>query len=197
MSDLSALLDREASAEIEALLSEARQRASEIVAEATAEAEQQLGQRRRSAEAQREATLVRAQSAARLEASALKLRAQHAAVEAVFAAARDELVALAKDKAAYAKALHALLAEAVASVGVADVTGVHAAAADVAAVTEAAKALGVTAPVAAAEDLVAGVRVSTRGQATVENSLGQRLAALEGELAAQVSATLFAQAAEA
>ena len=36
MSDLSALLDREASAEIEALLSEARQRASEIVAEATA-----------------------------------------------------------------------------------------------------------------------------------------------------------------
>jgi vacuolar-type H+-ATPase subunit E/Vma4 len=45
--------------------------------------------------------------------------------------------------------------------------------------------------------VVAGVRVSTRGQATVENSLGQRLSALEGELAAQVSATLFAQAAEA
>jgi F0F1-type ATP synthase membrane subunit b/b' len=42
MSDLSALLDREASAEIETLLSEARQRASEIVAEATAEAEQLL-----------------------------------------------------------------------------------------------------------------------------------------------------------
>lgn len=197
MSDLSALLDREASAEIEALLSEARQRASEIVAEATAEAEQLLGQKRRASEAQREATLVRAQSAARLEASALKLRAQHAAVEAVFAAARDELAALANDKPRYAKALQALLAEAVEAVGAADVTAVHAAPADVAVVTEAAKALGVDAPVAAADDVVAGVRVATRGEATVENSLGQRLAALEGELASQVSATLFAQAAEA
>ena len=197
MSDLSALLDREASAEIEALLSEARQRASEIVAEATAEAEQQLGQRRRAAEAQREATLVRAQSAARLEASALKLRAQHAAVEAVFDATRAELDALAKNKTAYAKALRTLLAEAVDAVGAANVTAVHTATADVAVVAEAAKALGVDAAVTAADDLVAGVRVATHGQATVENSLGQRLAALEGELAARVSATLFAQAAEA
>ena len=140
---------------------------------------------------------MRAQSAARLEASALKLRAQHAAVEAVFAAARDELDALAKDEAGYAKALRALLAEAVEAVGAADVTAIHAAPADVDVVTEAAKSLGVDAPVAAANDLVGGVRVATRGQATVENSLGQRLAALEGELAAQVSATLFAQAAEA
>ena len=197
MSDLSALLDREASAEIETLLSEARQRASEIVAEATAEAEQLLGQRRRAAEVQREATLVRAQSAARLEASALKLRAQHAAVEAVFAAVRDEREALANDKPAYAKALHALLAEAVDVVGASDVTAIHTAATDVDVVAKAAKALGVDAPVAASDDLVAGVRVATRGQATVENSLGQRLAALEGELAAQVSATLFAPSTEA
>ncbi len=197
MSDLSALLDREASAEIEALLSEARQRASEIVAEATAEAEQELGQRRRAVEVQREATLVRAQSAARLEASALKLRAQHAAVEAVFAGARDELAALAKDKPAYAKALQALLAEAVEAVGASDVKAVHAAPADVDVVAEAAKALGVDAPVTAADDLVAGIRVATGGRATVENSLGQRLAAIEGEIAAEVSATLFAQSAEA
>ena len=197
MSDLSALLDREASAEIEALLSEARQRASEIVAEATAEAEQQLGQKRRASEAQREATLVRAQSAARLEASALKLRAQHAAVEAVFDAARDEIAALAKDKTRYGKALRALLGEAVDAVGAADVAGIHAAPADVAVVAEAAKALGIDAPVAADEGVVAGVRVATRGQATVENSLGQRLAALEGELASRVSATLFAPSTEA
>ena len=197
MSDLSALLDREASAEIETLLSEARQRASEIVAEATAEAEQQLGQKRRAAEAQREATLVRAQSAARLEASALKLRAQHAAVEAVFAAVRDELEALAKDSTAYAKALRALLAEAVEAVGAGEVTAIHAPPADVAVVAEAAKALGLDAPVSEADGLVAGVRVATGGGATIENSLGQRLAALEGELAAEVSATLFAQAAEA
>jgi V/A-type H+/Na+-transporting ATPase subunit E len=196
MSDLSALLDREASAEIEALLSEARQRASEIVAEATAEAEQLLVQKRRAAEAQREATLVRAQSAARLEASALKLRAQHAAVEAVFAGARQQLDALSKDATAYAGALKALLAEAVAAVGKADVTAVYAAPADVATVAEATKALGVEAEVAPAADLVAGVRVATRGQATVENTLGQRLEALEGELAAHVSGVLFAQAAE-
>lgn len=197
MSDLSALLDREASAEIETLLSEARQRSSEIATEATVEAEQLLGQKRRAAEAQREATLVRAQSAARLEASALKLRAQHAAVEAVFAAARDELRALANDEPAYAKVLRALLAEVLDAVGVAEVAGVHAAADDVDVVAKAAKALGVEAPVGAADDLIGGVRVTTRGRATVENSLGQRLAALEGELAAQVSATLFAQAAEA
>lgn len=197
MSDLSALLDREASAEIEALLSEARERASEIVAEATAEAEQLLGQKRRAAEAQREATLVRAQSSARLEASALKLRAQHAAVEAVFAAVRDELEALANDKPAYAKALGALLAEVVEAVGAAEVKAIHAAAADVDVVAEAAKGLGLDAEVAKADDLVAGVRVATGGGATVENSLGQRLSALENELAAEVSATLFAQSAEA
>lgn len=192
MSELSALLDREASAEIEALLSEARQRASEIVAEAAAEAEQQLAQKRRSAEAQREATLVRAQSAARLEASALKLRAQHAAVEAVFAAARSELAALRGDAQRYPKVLQTLLTEAVDGVGAAQVTAVHAAAADVAAVTKAAEALGVRAPVTADPDLDVGVRVVGGGGSSVENSLDQRLAALEGELAARVSEVLFA-----
>lgn len=40
MANLAALLDREAGAEIEAILSEARQRASEIVARAKEEAKQ-------------------------------------------------------------------------------------------------------------------------------------------------------------
>ncbi|MDF1522527.1 MAG: V-type ATP synthase subunit E [Trueperaceae bacterium] len=197
MSDLSALLDREASAEIEALLSEARQRASEIVAEANAEAEQHLAQRRRAADAQRDATLVRAQSAAQLEAAALKLRAQHAGVEAVFDAVRTELGALRGDAKRYPAVLRALLAEAVDAVGADDVVAVHAAPADVAAVREAAKALGLSAEVAATTDLEGGVRVATRGQATVENSLGERLDALAGDLAAQVSRTLFAPSSEA
>lgn len=193
MSELSALLDREASAEIEALLSEARQRASEIVAEATAEVEQQLAQTRRAAEAQREATLVRAESAARLEASALKLRAQHAAVEAVFGATRTELGALRGDAKRYPQVLRALLAEAVEGVGAAHVTAIHAAAADVAAVASAAEALGVRAPVSAAADVDLGVRVVAGGGSSVENTLVQRLAALQGELAARVSQVLFAE----
>ena len=50
MSDLAALLDKEAGAEITAILSEARDRASEIVAAAQAEAETLLASRERAAQ---------------------------------------------------------------------------------------------------------------------------------------------------
>ncbi len=60
MANLAALLEKEAGAEIEAMLSEARTRASEIVANAKSEAESILAQRERSAKTQHEATLVRA-----------------------------------------------------------------------------------------------------------------------------------------
>lgn len=196
MSDLSALLDREASAEIETLLSEARSRASEIVAEANAEAEQILAQKRRAAQSQREATLVRAQSSAQLEASALKLRAQHAAVEGVFEAARARLNDIAADPAAYRAVLGALLEEAVSAVGAADVVAVHAAPQDVPLVTKLASTLAPQATVAADPDVALGVRVTTSRHSTIENTLTQRLSALEGELAAHVSGVLFGQTAE-
>ncbi len=197
MSDLSALLDREASAEIESLLSEARTRASEIIAEANAEAEQILAQKRRAAQSQREATLVRAQSSAQLEASALKLRAQHAAVESVFEVAQSRLAEIAADPAVYRRVLEVLLSEAVAAVGPSDVVAVHAAPADVPLVEKLVARSAPTATVAADPTVRLGVRVVTSRHSTIENTLPQRLAALEGELAAQVSSVLFGQAPEA
>lgn len=198
MSDLSALLDREAGAEIEGILSEARQRASEIADEAQREAEQLLAQRRRTAETQREATLVRAQSAARLEASAVKLRAQHAAVASVFDAAREQLSAVTADPGRYAGLLKSLMSEAVDALGGADaVAKVQVAASDVALAGQVAEALGVKADVVASDGVSGGVRLTSKDRSVVENTLGQRLDALEGELASHVSGLLFGADTEA
>ena len=194
MSDLSALLEREASAEIEAIVSEARAQASAQVAAAQAEAEQLLAQRRRAAEQQREATLVRAHSSAQLEASALKLRAQHAAVGGVFDAARARLTAIAGDAARYGKVLEQLLDEAVEAVGAGEIAAIHVAPSDVAAAKAAVARLGLQAPVEADGSVALGVRVVSKRRSAVENTLGARLSALEGELAADVSRVLFAPA---
>ena len=192
MSDLSALLEREASAEIDAILSEARERAAGVMAEAQSEAEQLLAQRRRAAESLRDAALVRSRSAAQLGAAALKLQAQHAALERVFALARERLAALEGDAKAYRGVLEQLLAEAVDHVGAAEVASIQAAPGDVEAVRAAAKGLSLDAPVEGDATLTLGVRVHTKRRSAVENSLTARVAALEGELAAEVSRLLFA-----
>jgi len=192
MSDLSALLEREASAEIESILSEARERASAEVAAAQTEAEQLLAKRRRAAEVQRDAALVRARSAAQLEAAALKLQAQHAALETVFEHARERLAGLPRDAKAYKGILQQLLSEALDDIGRDDVAKIEAAPADVATVAAIAKAAKVEAPVEGDAALVLGVRVRSKRHSAVENSLPARLAALEGELAAEVSGLLFA-----
>lgn len=192
MSDLSALLEREAGVEIEAIVAEARSHASTLVAAAQAEAEQLLAQRRRTAELQREATLVRAHSAAQLEASALKLRAQHAAVRAVFDAARERLGAIAADAPRYGGVLAELLEEAVEAVGVGEVAAIRVARSDVAAARAAVAKLGWSLVVEPDDGVALGVRVVSKRRSAVENTLGARLAALEGELAADVSRVLFA-----
>jgi len=196
VADLTALLEREASAEIDAILSEARSRASEIVAQAQSEAEALEANRRRSLAAQREAILVRAQSAAQLQAAALTLRAQHEAVESVFAAVNDRLGALTADAKAYEPVLTTLLQEAVAAVGASSVAGIEVAKGDVALVTKIAKAAGIDTTVTAG-DVSGGVRVRTTRGSSVENTLGARLEALRGELAASVAATLFGDAGDA
>jgi vacuolar-type H+-ATPase subunit E/Vma4 len=192
VSDLSALLEREASAEIEAIVSEARAQASALVAAAQAEAEQLLAQRRRTAELQREATLVRAHSAAQLEASALKLRAQHAAVGGVFDAARARLKAIPGDTPRYGGVLAQLLEEAVEAVGASEVASIHVAPADAATAKAVATRLGLQVPIEADGSVALGVRVVSKRRSAVENTLTARLDALEGELAADVSRVLFA-----
>lgn len=191
MSDLTALLEREASAEIAAIHAEARSRAEALVADARAEAEQILAQRRRSAEAQRDAALVRARSAAALEASALKLQAQHAALEGVFEDVRVQLAGLPKDARAYAVTFGRMLAEALDSLGAANAAAVVVAPSDVAVAQSALIALGHTLPVETDSSVSLGMRVRSKSRSAVENSLIARLSALEGELAAEVSRLLF------
>lgn len=191
MPDLSTLLEKEASAEIEAILSEARARASEILAGARSEADSLVGARERAANAQREATLVRARSAAQLEASSLRLRAQHDGVQSVFEAARGKIEALLSDESAYAPVFAKLLAQALDGLGGQQVDAVLVAAGDRAMAEKAAKAAGLSAPIEVADDVRGGVRIRTRSRSIIENTLFGRLEALKGELASVVSQTLF------
>lgn len=191
MADLSTLLEKEASTEIEAILSEARQRASEILAEARSEADALVSARERAAKTQREAALVRARSAAQLEASSLRLNAQHEGIQSVFEAAKDKLEALLGDTGAYAPVFAKLLAQALEGAGGQEIEAVQVAAHDREMAEKAVRDAGVTAPVEAADDIRGGVRLRTRSRSIIENTLFGRLEALRGELASEVSQALF------
>lgn len=191
MADLSALLDKEASAEIEIVLSEAQARASEIVAAATSEAEALLASRSRAADAQREAALVRARSAAQLEAASLRLKAQHAGVENVFTAARQKIADLAKDPAKYAPLFANLLKAAQEGAGNQALEAVVVNPADKDLADQAVKDAGITAPIETSDDVKTGVRLRTDNRSVIESTLLGRLEALQGELASEVSTALF------
>ena len=191
MADLSALLDKEASAEIETVLSEAQARASEIVAQATSEAEALQASRRRAAEAQREATLVRARSAAQLEAASLRLKAQHAGVESVFAAAQEKIAALVQDRAAYAPVFEKLVKGVLAAAAGQQVEKIVVNPADRELAEKALEGAGVTPVVEASDDVRGGVRLLTGNRSVIESTLFGRLEALKGELASEVSTALF------
>lgn len=188
MADLAALLDKEASAEIEAILAEARERASAIVEEAEREADTIVSARARQAQAQRESARVRARSAAQLEAASMRLNAQQEAIQSVFRAAETVISDLAADEARYATVLEALLREALDGVrGTPE--KVLVAPGDVAAATKAVAAVGADLPVEADETVRAGVKVTT-GRVSVENTLPARLDALRDELASEVADAL-------
>lgn len=188
MADLAALLSKEAGAEIEAILSEARERASEIVADAEQEAETLRAARERQAKNQREAQLVRARSAAQLEAASMRLNAQQKAIQSVFTAVDGKVDELTSDASRYGPVLEALIREAADGFSAAP-TSIRVHPDDVEAAKKAAKAVGVDAPVEADESIYAGVKV-TLGRMSIENSLPARLDALRDELASEVADTL-------
>lgn len=191
MANLSALLEREASAEIEAILSEARARASEIVAQAEDDAKATAASRDRLAASQSEAAMVRARSAAQLEASSLKLRAQYGRVDRVFTSAEDELRKLTGDKKRYAPVLSKLLDEAVEALGGENnVAKVMVSPADEAAGKEAANKRGLGDRFGTDPSVSGGVKVKAQTNVTVENSLFDRLRAAREELASEVSKLL-------
>ncbi|MDR9390613.1 MAG: V-type ATP synthase subunit E [Trueperaceae bacterium] len=188
MADLAALLDKEASAEIDAILAEARERASAIVADADAEAEAIVAKRERGAKAAREATLVRARSAAQLAAASTRLQAQQRAIQSVFEAVEARFADLPNDAERYRGLMDALLREAVEGVG-GTPTAIRVAPGDVDLAREVATAAGVDAEVQAADDVRSGVRV-VAGSVSVENTLPARLEALRDELASDVARVL-------
>lgn len=188
MADLAALLDKEASAEIDAILAEARERASAIVADADAEAEAIVAKRERTAKAAREATLVRARSAAQLAAASQRLQAQQRAIQSVFDAVEARFADLPNDAERYRGLMDALLREAVEGVG-GTPTAIRVAPGDVDLAREVATAAGIDAEVQAAGDVRAGVRV-VAGSVSVENTLPARLEALRDELASDVARVL-------
>ncbi len=191
MADLSTLLEKEASAEIETILSEAQQRASEIVAKAEGEAQAVLAARKRSVATQHEATLVRARSAAQLEASSLRLNAQHDGVQSVFTAARQQIDKLKDDPAAYAPIFRKLLDDVLKGAGQQELEALEVAPGDVELAKKALESAGVKLPVEAVDDVSGGVRVRTINRSRIESTLYSRLDALSGELASEVSAALF------
>jgi len=191
VSDLAALLEKEASTEIESILSEARSRASEVVADAHQEAETLLSARQRQATAQRNAALTRARSSAQLEASSLQLRAQHDGVEAAFQQARVRLEALVADADAYPAVLKKLLEEAVEGLEANEVQAIVVHPDERGFAESAAKELSLAAGVETHDGIRGGVRLRLKGNNTIENSLYERLEVLRAELASEVSEVLF------
>ena len=195
MADLSALLEQEASAEVDTILSEARTRASEIVAKAKEEAEALTAQSKRSSEMQHDAALVRAKSSAQLEASSMRLNAQHKAVEDVMSEARNSLEKLAQGKD-FDKTFAGLLDEALEAVGGKDnVEAVVVNSDDKATAEKAADKHGLKSKVETSDSVKGGVRLrQSGGKVAIENTLYERLDALQDELAADVSKVLFGEA---
>lgn len=192
MADLAALLDKEASAEIEAIQSEAQERASEIIAEAEEEAEQLVAKRERTAKQQKDAALVRARSSAELEASSMRLKAQQRAIESVFEEARDRIDALVADQSKYAPVLETLIQQATEGLDTtADMTVVvHPDEKPVAETVV--KKLGLGVDVTTDERLRAGVRLkAAQGSNSIENTLVGRLGSLRDDLAGEVSEVLL------
>ncbi len=189
-SELIDLLEREAEAERERVLSEARERAARIVREAEAEAKEKLEQYRRKVAAELEAARVRAQSVAKVRASSLLLEAKDELMAQVFQRAEEELERIANDPARYAPVLRGLLREATS--GVHGPVVVECPERDMAAVEVAVRELGLSAEVRPSPDVRDGIRVRSRdGRFTVENTLRSRLQRAQQVLVSEVADVLW------
>ncbi len=189
-SELIAILEKEAAAEIERILADARAEAERLVQEARQQAEAELAAQRARAESEREAVETRARSAAALRASALVLQAKDQALAEVFQRAQAELARLAQDRGRYGALLRGLLREAASAVGGRVVVQVHPK--DIELARQAVRDLGLDAEVQAADDVAGGVRVvSGDGRFVVENTLASRVERARAALAPEVAALLW------
>jgi V/A-type H+-transporting ATPase subunit E len=189
-SELIAILEREAAAEIERVLSDARAEAERVLQEARQQAEAELAAARARLQAERATAEMRARSAAALRASALILQAKDQALAEVFGRARAELDRLTQDRARYGALLAGLVREAAAAMGGRVVVQVHPR--DVDQARRAIRDLGLDAEVQPAQDVTGGVRVvAADGRFVVENTLASRLERARAALAPEIAAVLW------
>lgn len=189
-SDLITLLEREASAEREKVLAEARAQAEAIRAEARREAAALLTSTRARLEAEARAALIKAQSTTHLRAASTVLQAKEAQITRVFSAAEADLARLASDAQRYPAALRLFLEEALAGVHSSAVVTVNPA--DQTVVAGLIRLAGRDATVRPDPALQGGVRVSSSdGRLVITNTLTSRLERARPGLAAQVARVLW------
>lgn len=189
-SELVAILEKEAAAEIERVLAEARAKAEQIGAQAQEEAQSFLAAQRSRMDAERKAAQVRAQSAAQVKAAALVLQAKDQAIADVFAGAEAELARVAQDKARYGAVLRGLIREAAG--GLPGRITVEANPRDLDLARQAVRELKLDAEVKAADDVTGGVRlISDDGRFIVENTLASRVERVRALLAPEIAALLW------
>lgn len=189
-SELVAILEKEAGAEIERVLGEARRQAEQVVAQANQEAQTYLAEQRQRLEAERKAARVKAESSALVRASALVLQAKDQAIAEVFSTAEAELARLPQDKARYGAILRGLIREAAG--GLSGRITVEANPKDVDLATQAVKDLKLDAEVRAGDAISGGVRlISDDGRFIVENTLTSRIERVKTVLAPEVAALLW------
>ncbi len=188
MADLATLLESEANAEVEAILSEARSKADVIVQNAVEQAKSLVDSRRRTLEAELVAAQVRAKSAADLDAASQRLNANHVATEQSFNQAETELRSFTKS-GEYKNVLEKLIREVQGALSNISKLEVHPD--DVAVATEAAKNAGLNVAITANSDVETGVRaVAEGGQSSITNTLLGRLGRARDGLLSEVARTL-------
>lgn len=189
-SELVAILEKEAAAEIERVLADARTQAEQLVAQAAEEAQTYLAAQRQRLDAERKAAQVRAQSAAQVKASALILQAKDQAIAEVFAAAEAELSRVQQDRSRYAAVLRGLIREAAG--GLTGRITVEVNPKDLDLARQAVKELKLDAEVRPADDVSGGARlISDDGRFIVENTLVSRVERVKALLTPEIAALLW------
>lgn len=191
-SELVAILEKEAAAEIERVLADARTQAERVVAQASEEAQAYLAAQRQRLDAERKAAQVKAQSAAQVKASALILQAKDQAIAEVFAAAEAELSRVQQDRSRYAAVLRGLIREAASGLTGRITVDVNPKDLDLA--RQAVKELKLDAEVRPANDVSGGARlISDDGRFIVENTLASRVERVKPLLVTEIAALLWGQ----
>jgi len=192
-SELVAILEKEAAAEIDRVVTDARAQAQQLVAGAETDAAAIRAEAAQRAEADRTTALTRAQSAAQLKAASLVLQAKDRSIAEVFETAHAELARVARDRAANPRLLRSLIKEAAA-----ELSGrlmIEANPADADAARAAARELGLDAEVKPSADVSGGVVLSTTdGRFTVQNTLASRLERVKPVLVTEVADLLWGRA---